>query len=175
LSILYYIKSTLVSIEQKNQYLPAVEQGGVNYTGEGRASPLFVVWFICIERETRGRDLPMNNWPVLALIIGVAILAVLAVMIAIYMRSKNRDKQTDYRAFFILGISFLPIGIAIDNPGIWGMGVIFLILGLANRDKWKGESEWSELGPEKRKTAFLIILGLAVLVLAGSIFYMLAR
>jgi len=119
----------------------------------------------------------MNNWPVLALLIGVAILAVLAAMIAIYMRSKNRDKQaeTDYRVFFILGISFLPIGIATDNPGLWGMGAIFLILGLANRNKWKAEPKWSELGPGKRKTVFFIILGLAVLVLAGSIFYMLAR
>jgi len=119
----------------------------------------------------------MNNWPVLALIIGVAILAVLVAMIAIYMRSKNRGKQAemDYRVFFILGISFLPIGIATDNPGMWGVGAILLILGLANRDKWKGESEWSELGPEKRKTIFLITLGLAVLVLAGLIFYMLAR
>ena len=44
----------------------------------------------------------MNNWPVLALIIDVAILAVLAAVIAIYIKSKNRDEQTetDYRFFY---------------------------------------------------------------------------
>ena len=120
----------------------------------------------------------MNTPFVLALIIGVGILTVLIVVIATYIMNKQGEqrKKPDYRVFFILGISLLPVGIATDNPGLWGMGAIFLILGLANRSKWKAEPKWSELGPEKRKTIFLIILGLTVLlVLAGSIFYMLAR
>ena len=119
----------------------------------------------------------MDNWPVLALIIGIAILVMLVAMIAIYMKSKNRDKQaeTDYRAFFILGISFLPIGIATDNPGLWVMGAVFLILGLANRDKWKAEPKWSELGPEKRRNVFFIILGLVMLLAFGVVFFLLAK
>jgi len=119
----------------------------------------------------------MNNSLVLALIIGVGILTVLLALIAIYIMKKKAGQKVepDYRAFFILGISFLPIGIATDNPGLWGMGAVFLILGLVNRDKWKEEPKWSELDPGRRKTVFLIILGLTVLFLLGFVFYMLAK
>jgi len=76
---------------------------------------------------------------------------------------------------FILGISFLPIGIATDNPGMWGVGAVFLVLGLANRDKWKDEPKWSELNPERRRTVFLILGGLTVLLLAGLAVYIFAQ
>jgi hypothetical protein len=115
---------------------------------------------------------------VLSLIIGVAILAVLGVVIAIYIKSKTRNEQTeiDYRVFFILGISLLPVGIATDNPGMWGIGAVFLVLGLVNRDKWKAEPKWSELDPEKRKRiVFFIILGLAMLLALGAVLIWLAR
>ena len=52
--------------------------------------------------------------------------------------------EPNYQVFFILGIFFLPMGIVlmitIDNPafiGITGMGLIYMVIGLANRDKWK--------------------------------------
>lgn len=119
----------------------------------------------------------MNNYLVLTLIIGVGILTVLLALIAIYILKKKTGQKVepDYRAFFILGISFLPVGIATDNPGLWGMGVIFLILGLANRDKWKAEPKWSELGPEKRRNVFFIILGLVMLLALGVVFFLLAK
>ena len=111
----------------------------------------------------------MNNSIVLTLIIGTAILTVLLGVIAIYVANKNKGqkRETDYRAFFILGISFLPIGIATENPGLWGMGAVFLAIGLANRSKWKDEPKWSELDPVKRRTKILIIVGLTVLLLAS--------
>jgi predicted membrane channel-forming protein YqfA (hemolysin III family) len=120
----------------------------------------------------------MNNSLVLAIMIGGAVLVVLGAVIAIYIKSKNKnDKtETDFRVFFILGISFLPIGIATDNPGLWGMGAVFLILGLVNRDKWKAEPKWSDLDPEKRKRiVFFIILGLAMLLALGVVLFLIAR
>ena len=119
----------------------------------------------------------MNNYLVLALIIGVGVLTVLLALIASYIMKKERGqrREPDYRAFFILGISFLPIGIATENPGLWGVGVVFMVLGLANRGKWKEEPRWSELDPEKRRTRFLIILGLTVLLAAAVAFYLLAK
>jgi hypothetical protein len=85
----------------------------------------------------------MNNSLVLALIIGIGILTVLLALIAVYVMKKKSGQQVepDYRVIFILGISLLPIGIATDNPGMWGVGAVFLILGLANRDKWKAGSK----------------------------------
>lgn len=49
------------------------------------------------------------------------------------------DTGDHYRVFFTLGIVWLPIGIATDNPGLLGLGAVFLIAGLANRSKWKKE------------------------------------
>ena len=84
----------------------------------------------------------MNPPLMLTLIISVGILTVLLATIAIYIKSRNKNEEaaTDYRVFFILGISFLPVGISTDNPGLWGVGAVFLIIALANRDKWKAGS-----------------------------------
>jgi len=116
----------------------------------------------------------MNNYLVLSLIIGIAILAVLFAVIAIY-RNRGQKIKPDYRVFFILGITWLPLGIATDNPGFLGMGAVFMAIGLANRSKWKEEPKWSELDPERRRTKLLIIGGLTVLFLAALVFYILAK
>jgi hypothetical protein len=116
----------------------------------------------------------VNNAPILALLIGIAVLAILFVVIVLYMR-KGQKREPDYRAFFILGIAFLPIGIATDNPGLWGMGTIFMVIGLVNRGKWGKEPEWSELSPGSRRVKLVIIGGLTVLLLATLFFYIFTR
>lgn len=73
----------------------------------------------------------MNNYLVLAPIIGIASLVILFAVIFIY-RNKGQKVEPDCRTFFILGISFLPIGIATNNPGLWGVGTIFMVIGLVN-------------------------------------------
>jgi len=99
---------------------------------------------------------------------------VLVVAIA-YNRIKGQKVKPDYRVFFTLGIMWLPIGIATDNPGLWGMGAIFMILGLANRKKWKEEPKWSELSPERRRIRLIIIGGMTVLLLVGILAFILAN
>jgi hypothetical protein len=116
----------------------------------------------------------MNNYLILSLLIGIAVLAVLFAVIFIY-RNKGQKIEPDYRVFFILGVTWLPLGIATDNPGFLGMGAVFMAIGLANRGKWKEEPKWSELSPEKRRTKLLIIGGLTVLLLAGILFFIFAK
>lgn len=116
----------------------------------------------------------MNNYLVLSLLIGIAVLVILFAVIFIY-RNKGQKIEPDYRVFFILGITWLPLGIATDNPGFLGMGVVFMAIGLANRSKWKIEPKWSELSPEKRRTKLLIVGGLTVLLLAGILFFIFAK
>ncbi len=63
-------------------------------------------------------------------------------MIAVFVVFRTRSKQIqgtrdpEYRTFFIMGIAFVPIGVATGNVGFWIMGLIFLILGITNREKW---------------------------------------
>ena len=86
----------------------------------------------------------MNIWILISLLIGV-IVAIIGVIVFYTLQKKQKEgasKETDYRAFFIIGISFLPMGIlfaVLVNIGFIGiavLGLIYLITGLKNRDKW---------------------------------------
>jgi len=53
------------------------------------------------------------------------------------------EKPTDYRVFFILGISQIAIGVSLMSSissafvAFLGCGIVFMIIGLTNRDKWE--------------------------------------
>ena len=86
---------------------------------------------------------------VMSLILGIGILVTLLMMVFL-LKSKKQVKKgkTNYRAFFIIGAAFLPTGIAImlayfltELPFEIGLplvalGLIYLIIGLVNREKW---------------------------------------
>ena len=116
----------------------------------------------------------MSNYIVLALLIGIAILGIVFAIVAYKRRGEFRS-EPDYRAFFILGISFLPIGIATENPGLWGMGAVFMILGAVNRGKWKDTPKLSEMEPAKRRFKFVLIGLITVLLLAILLFYIFVK
>ena len=116
----------------------------------------------------------MSNYIVLALLIGIAVLGIVFVVVT-YARKGELKRDPDYRAFFILGIIFLPIGIATENTGLWGMGAVFMILGAVNRNKWKDTPKFSQMEPERRRIKFIIIGLLTMVLLAGLLFYFLAK
>jgi LPXTG-motif cell wall-anchored protein len=82
------------------------------------------------------------------LLIGI----VVTLLMVVLLRKRKRERKTgeiDYRAFLIMGIAFLPTGFVmmivylmtelsfeIGLP-LFSLGLICLIVGLANRDKWK--------------------------------------
>jgi len=79
---------------------------------------------------------------ILALLVLGLLLTIFTVVI--WKKRKGAKTETDYRAFYVLGICFAPLGIVlmitIGNPGMLGMtglGVAYIAIGLANRDKWK--------------------------------------
>jgi LPXTG-motif cell wall-anchored protein len=84
---------------------------------------------------------------ILLLLIGI----VVTLLTALVLRKRKRERkaeETDYRAFFIIGAAFLPTGFAMmmvyffaELPfevglPLFALGLIYLIIGLANRDKW---------------------------------------
>ena len=108
------------------------------------------------------------------IVIGIIILFALIALLVI--NKKNGQKtEPNYRLFFILGITWLPLGIAIDNSVFLGLGAAFLIAGLVNKDKWKDTPKWSELSPEQRKTKMILVVGLAVLLLIGIMAYIFTK
>lgn len=73
----------------------------------------------------------------------VGMFALFAIFVVMYKKKKGIDHEPDYRTFSIMGLIWLIIGLgsmAISGEGfspLFSMGLIFFIIGLANRNKWK--------------------------------------
>jgi uncharacterized membrane protein len=87
----------------------------------------------------------------LLLLMGIAV----TILVLSILRKGKRERkagETDYKAFFIVGIAFLPTGFAMmmvyflaETPfeiglPLFALGLICFIVGLVNRDKWKKRS-----------------------------------
>jgi len=67
------------------------------------------------------------------------VIAVLVVLLGLFVwRAKGSDAphKTNYRALFVVGISWIPIGLATENNVFWILGLFFMLTGWTNRDKW---------------------------------------
>ena len=66
----------------------------------------------------------------------------LGIMFLIRKKRPRSKKETDYRALFNMGLIFLSVGVVMSvstniiNP-LFILGLIYFIMGLANKDKWK--------------------------------------
>lgn len=101
-------------------------------------------------------------WGILFLLIALAIAA------AVLWR-KNRY-ETDYYNLFIIGITWLAVGLPLKNKVMWVLGLVFMVLGIANKNKWKkNRRTWNEINKAEKKTRIIIMVILGILVLAGFI------
>ena len=87
----------------------------------------------------------------------LAILVVVGILLIVVVWKRNKEgrlEEPNYRAFFVMGIIWVPTGIVsmfisflldifpfplsfVSGMPLFVMGLIYLIVGLANRDKWK--------------------------------------
>jgi O-antigen ligase len=84
----------------------------------------------------------MVEWLSYSILILLLLIGIFSIVL-FWKKSKNFGKiETDYQVFFILGICFLPLGIIFSTTisigflGITAFGLIYMIIGLANLDKW---------------------------------------
>jgi hypothetical protein len=77
-------------------------------------------------------------------VLGLSLTGLAIGLLVLKKRRSGDQKAVNYRAFFVIGITFLPAGVALSastgNSGFFGMsgmGVAFLAIGLMNREKWK--------------------------------------
>ena len=70
----------------------------------------------------------------------------IGVIVLFTLRKNQKEgikREVDYRAFFIMGISFLPMGIiftTVISPAFISfiaIGGCYMAIGLANREKWE--------------------------------------
>jgi len=91
----------------------------------------------------------MNEWILISVLI-IAILVIIALIIALLVFKKKKEgemSESNYQVFFILGIVWIPIGIVfmvtinlVIGIAFMGLGLSYIAIGLANRDKW-GKNE----------------------------------
>lgn len=107
---------------------------------------------------------------ILGTIVIIFLLILVGAVVFFYAQKNGKKHETDYRTFFIIGISWLPLGIALDMPVFTIMGIVFMILGLKNKDKWKEGKEWDRLnfGEQKRVWILIGLLGLLFVVAIGA-------
>lgn len=108
-------------------------------------------------------------WIILAIII-----LLLIVGISVMVFSKKKRRKPDYYTFFIMGIIWLAAGIPLEMYPLSAMGLLFTVVGLANKQKWKeNHPEWEDL-TENEKRNKLILIGISsLLVIAGLIVFFL--
>ena len=81
-----------------------------------------------------------------SVLLGLAIVATVVLVVVKWKKRKTDEvKEINYQAFFSIGVVFLGAGVTLSivNPGLFGiaaLGIIYMIIGLANRDKWKKKS-----------------------------------
>ncbi|MBI9035791.1 MAG: hypothetical protein JEZ03_15120 [Bacteroidales bacterium] len=87
---------------------------------------------------------------------------------------KHQQLKADYRIMFILGVSWLPIGISTSNHAFTAFGMLFLIAAVAKKKEWKIEPRWKSLTYQQKKTKSGSIV-LMALILILSVFYILMQ
>ena len=111
-------------------------------------------------------------WMLITIAAAVLIIAVASM---IFLRKKKK-RPIDYYSFFIIGICWIPLGLAIKNHFMWIIGLVFMAVGLVNKDKWKtNKRKWSKLDRNEKILVSLISILLGVLVAVGFIFLFLAK
>jgi flagellar basal body-associated protein FliL len=90
----------------------------------------------------------MGIWILISIFLFI-IAVIIGIIVFFTFRINQKEgvkREVDYRAFFIIGISFLPLGIVltfvVGNPGFigfMGLGIAYIAIGLTNKDKWKKE------------------------------------
>ena len=109
-----------------------------------------------------------NSW--ILFLIG-ALFLVLVVFMIVAGRKHRQQIVPDYRALFVLGIVFLPLGVPSGNWGLSIMGAAFLVAGIRHRDKWGKHTKWADFPPELKKMKILFAGALAILALAAAAFF----
>jgi uncharacterized membrane protein len=121
----------------------------------------------------------MAIWVILSVLILLVLLGVVAVAFA----KKGKKKSTDYYAFYVMGITWLPFGIIlmVTTEGSVGnfffiLGLVYLAIGLAHKDEWKkNHRTWKQLKKEERRLRVIAFIVLGLLLLVGIVVFYIVK
>ncbi len=103
------------------------------------------------------------------ILISILVLLVLFAVFGIYAKKKYK-RPVDYYNFFVIGMIWAVIGIPLHNYVLTIIGIVFMVTGLVNKDKWESNRRtWKDLPKGERKLVMWLTIILGLLVLAGLI------
>jgi hypothetical protein len=109
------------------------------------------------------------------LMMSILVLLILFFIIFLFISRKNK-RPPDYYALFVIGLSWMAIGLPLENHILFIMGVLFTAIGLINKDRWKKNSiTWEKLKKEEKIVKGFLVFGLTVFVVVGLIVFYLAE
>jgi len=88
----------------------------------------------------------MSEWiPIIAIIIAALVVIGLILTLVVFKKKKEgKVGEPNYRIFFNVGMVWIPVGVVFMiavNPAIgiafMALGIMYLAIGLANKDKWE--------------------------------------
>jgi heme/copper-type cytochrome/quinol oxidase subunit 2 len=106
--------------------------------------------------------------------IAIAVVIVgLAVIFAVVQRKKK--EPPNYRSLFFIGLCWIPLGVATKNPAFYIMGMIFIIVSLLNKNKWRREKSWSEHTPAEKSLKIALVSIILIMLIVLVIIYYFSR
>jgi hypothetical protein len=87
----------------------------------------------------------MNEWALLAVVITILLVLIGVAVILVMVRRREGDQvEPNYRALFVMGLLLVAAGVALMisvelmvGLMLVPMGVLWIVVGAVNRDKWK--------------------------------------
>lgn len=115
----------------------------------------------------------VNVWITLSVVFA---LILFGIIIIVAKKTQKPEHEPSYRAFFVIGLIWLPTGVATRNYALSIIGGTFLIIGLLNKGKWKDEKKWSDLSHEdKRIKLTVVLIALLAILVIGITTYMFVK
>lgn len=115
------------------------------------------------------------------MILVLILLVVLGLLAIFAIKARKGKHKIDYYSFFWIGLIWVLFGAFSwfrykTFSGLLAIGLVFLIIGLANKSKWKkNHRTWKDYNAKERRYMFWIVIILGILLLAGGVVFYLVE
>ena len=106
---------------------------------------------------------------VVSAVVGITLVIGLLVILLTSKKGKTDSMEMKGKTFFCVGLMWLIVGLSLTNSGLWLLGFVFLMLGLANKAGWKEEKKAKPISKAERRVEYLVAAVLVLVVLLGII------
>ena len=112
-------------------------------------------------------------WILVSVAVVIIVLGILAIF---FIKAKEGKHKVDYYSLFIMGVIWIAAGIPLDNTALWILGILFFIIGLANKDKWKkNRMDWKKITKKQKNILYIAIAMLFLLLVSGILVFWLTK